>query len=84
MATVAALLFFTAPIGWGVALAIGVTIAAASYGSGQNARELYQEFGNGDLARTSGASQACSAVFGEKKTTSVRKRLLSYNLSSVL
>lgn len=79
LGTSATLIFFATPVGWVAALGIGVAIAAGSYASGKVFGELYNTFGEGDLAQSSGVSKICSNVFSETRTVSISSRILHTN-----
>ena len=49
------------PVGWGVAIILGVGAAAASYGAGKVATKVYDmQFNEYDLVHMSGVDQICN------------------------
>ena len=78
------LLMVSTPIGWVAALAIGAAVAASAYGLGKLAGDLYEKHSSGEFSDYIGATSVCNAIFSQSKSISIKNRLLSANLESVL
>ncbi|MCA6062876.1 LysM peptidoglycan-binding domain-containing protein [Thalassolituus marinus] len=71
------LLLLATPVGWTAALAIGVSIAVASYAFGKKMGQTYERTADGDLSDSLGVSELCSTIFIDRNKTPIEKRLLS-------